>query len=41
MAELDSGITSVGKGISSFSETKVCYLDYSGTFQRAQIDNYE
>ncbi len=23
-----------------FSETKVCYVDYSGTLQRAQIDNY-
>lgn len=23
-----------------YSETKVCYLDYSGTLQRAQIDNY-
>ena len=24
-----------------YSETKVCYTDYSGTLQRAQIDNYE
>ena len=24
-----------------FSETKVGYVDYSGTLQRAQIDNYE
>jgi aldehyde dehydrogenase (NAD+) len=24
-----------------YSETKVCYLDYSGKLQRAQIDNYE
>ncbi len=24
-----------------YSETKVCYLDYSGRLQRAQIDNYE
>jgi aldehyde dehydrogenase (NAD+) len=24
-----------------YSETKVCYVDYSGTLQRAQIDNYE
>ncbi|HJS46550.1 MAG TPA: aldehyde dehydrogenase family protein [Gemmatimonadales bacterium] len=23
-----------------YSETKVCYADYSGTLQRAQIDNY-
>jgi aldehyde dehydrogenase (NAD+) len=23
-----------------YSETKVCYTDYSGTLQRAQIDNY-
>jgi alpha-ketoglutaric semialdehyde dehydrogenase len=23
-----------------YSETKVCYIDYSGTLQRAQIDNY-
>ena len=23
-----------------YSETKVCYVDYSGTLQRAQIDNY-
>jgi len=23
-----------------YSETKVCYLDYSGKLQRAQIDNY-
>jgi alpha-ketoglutaric semialdehyde dehydrogenase len=23
-----------------FSETKVCYVDYSGKLQRAQIDNY-
>jgi aldehyde dehydrogenase (NAD+) len=23
-----------------FSETKVCYVDYSGRLQRAQIDNY-
>jgi aldehyde dehydrogenase (NAD+) len=23
-----------------YSETKACYIDYSGTFQRAQIDNY-
>jgi len=23
-----------------YSETKVCYLDYSGALQRAQIDNY-
>ena len=24
-----------------FSETKVCYVDYSGRLQRAQIDNYD
>jgi alpha-ketoglutaric semialdehyde dehydrogenase len=24
-----------------FSETKVCYIDYSGKLQRAQIDNYD
>ena len=24
-----------------FSETKVCYVDYSGNLQRAQIDNYD
>ncbi|MGH7562268.1 MAG: aldehyde dehydrogenase family protein [Gemmatimonadales bacterium] len=24
-----------------YSETKVCYVDYSGSLQRAQIDNYE
>jgi aldehyde dehydrogenase (NAD+) len=24
-----------------YSETKVCYIDYSGTLQRAQIDNYQ
>lgn len=24
-----------------YSETKVCYVDYSGRLQRAQIDNYE
>ncbi|HEX6908801.1 MAG TPA: aldehyde dehydrogenase family protein [Longimicrobium sp.] len=24
-----------------YSETKVCYLDYSGKLQRAQIDNYD
>jgi aldehyde dehydrogenase (NAD+) len=24
-----------------YSETKVCYVDYSGKLQRAQIDNYE
>jgi aldehyde dehydrogenase (NAD+) len=24
-----------------YSETKVCYLDYSGKLQRAQIDNYQ
>jgi aldehyde dehydrogenase (NAD+) len=24
-----------------YSETKVCYADYSGRLQRAQIDNYE
>jgi len=24
-----------------YSETKVCYADYSGTLQRAQIDNYD
>jgi aldehyde dehydrogenase (NAD+) len=24
-----------------YTETKVCYVDYSGTLQRAQIDNYE
>lgn len=24
-----------------YSETKVCYLDYSGRLQRAQIDNYD
>jgi acyl-CoA reductase-like NAD-dependent aldehyde dehydrogenase len=24
-----------------YSETKVCYVDYSGTLQRAQIDNYD
>jgi aldehyde dehydrogenase (NAD+) len=24
-----------------YSETKVCYVDYSGTLQRAQIDNYQ
>ena len=24
-----------------YSETKVCYVDYSGTLQRAQIDNVE
>jgi aldehyde dehydrogenase (NAD+) len=23
-----------------YSETKVCYIDYSGKLQRAQIDNY-
>src|SRR5690606_9072411 len=23
-----------------YSETKVCYVDYSGSLQRAQIDNY-
>jgi aldehyde dehydrogenase (NAD+) len=23
-----------------YSETKVCYVDYSGKLQRAQIDNY-
>ncbi len=29
------------EGYHFFSETKVCYVDYSGTLQRAQIDNYE
>jgi aldehyde dehydrogenase (NAD+) len=24
-----------------YTETKTCYVDYSGTLQRAQIDNYE
>ncbi len=24
-----------------YSETKVCYVDFSGTLQRAQIDNYD
>ncbi len=24
-----------------YSETKVCYVDYSGALQRAQIDNYD
>jgi aldehyde dehydrogenase (NAD+) len=24
-----------------YSETKVCYVDYSGRLQRAQIDNYD
>ncbi len=24
-----------------YSETKACYIDYSGTLQRAQIDNYD
>ncbi len=24
-----------------YAETKVCYVDYSGTLQRAQIDNYD
>jgi aldehyde dehydrogenase (NAD+) len=24
-----------------YSETKVCYVDYSGVLQRAQIDNYD
>jgi alpha-ketoglutaric semialdehyde dehydrogenase len=24
-----------------YTETKVCYIDYSGTLQRAQIDNYQ
>jgi alpha-ketoglutaric semialdehyde dehydrogenase len=24
-----------------YSETKVCYMDYSGKLQRAQIDNYD
>ncbi|MQA88907.1 MAG: aldehyde dehydrogenase family protein [Gemmatimonas sp.] len=24
-----------------YSETKVCYVDYSGSLQRAQIDNYD
>ncbi len=24
-----------------YSETKVCYVDYSGKLQRAQMDNYE
>jgi aldehyde dehydrogenase (NAD+) len=24
-----------------YSETKVCYIDYSGQLQRAQIDTYE
>ena len=24
-----------------YSETKVCYVDYSGKLQRAQIDNYD
>jgi aldehyde dehydrogenase (NAD+) len=24
-----------------YSETKVCYVDYSGSLQRAQIDTYE
>ncbi len=28
------------EGYQLFSETKVCYVDYSGTLQRAQIDNY-
>jgi aldehyde dehydrogenase (NAD+) len=23
-----------------YSETKACYVDYSGALQRAQIDNY-
>ncbi len=29
------------EGYDFFSETKVCYVDYSGTLQRAQIDNYD
>ena len=29
------------EGYHFFSETKVCYVDYSGTLQRAQIDNYD
>ncbi len=29
------------EGYQFFSETKVCYVDYSGTLQRAQIDNYD
>jgi len=29
------------EGYEFFSETKVCYVDYSGTLQRAQIDNYD
>jgi aldehyde dehydrogenase (NAD+) len=29
------------EGYQFFSETKVCYVDYSGSLQRAQIDNYD
>ena len=24
-----------------YTETKTCYIDFSGGFQRAQIDNYD
>ena len=29
------------EGYEFYSETKVCYMDYSGKLQRAQIDNYD
>lgn len=40
--ETGNGHREVGwEGYDFFSETKVCYVDYSGTLQRAQIDNYD
>src|SRR5262249_248328 len=40
--ETGNGHSEVGwEGYQFFSETKVCYVDYSGTLQRAQIDNYD
>ncbi len=40
--ETGNGHREVGwEGYQFFSETKVCYVDYSGTLQRAQIDNYD
>ena len=37
-----TGIAKAGWEVYEFySETKVCYVDYSGKLQRAQIDNYD